>query len=77
MCWIEAQIHVIGDNWTLANYSPFLKIIDIEKMLKNTLENLGTHWDYFFKPCEHHGNFLGMWWEHFKNTKIQKKKKKI
>jgi hypothetical protein len=43
-------------------------------MLKNILENLGTHWEFFLKPCEHHGNLLGMWWEHFKNTKIQNNK---
>jgi hypothetical protein len=41
-------------------------------MLKNILEILGTHWELFYKPCEHHVNFFGMWWEHFKNTKIQK-----
>jgi hypothetical protein len=53
----------------------FIIIIDIGNMLKNILEVLGTHWEFFFKPCEHHGNFFGMWWEHFKNTKIQKIKK--
>jgi hypothetical protein len=50
----------------------FIIIIDIGNMLKKFLEILGIHWDFFLKPCEHHGNFLGMWWEHFKNTKIQR-----
>jgi hypothetical protein len=45
-------------------------IIDIGNTVKKFLEILGTYWELFFN----HVNTMGMWWEHFGNTKIQKLK---
>jgi hypothetical protein len=51
----------------------FIIIIDIGNMLKNILENLGTHWEFF----KNHVNTMGTFWECGGNISRTPKSKKI
>jgi hypothetical protein len=44
----------------------------LDNMLGNVFATLKNHWELKKTPCKHHDNLLGMYWEHFTNTKTSK-----